>query len=127
LNIKRKYIRTTLVTDAQRIAKARRGDQGSGRAAAFQQGIGGHGGAHANAVDLVIGQGVVVAQVEQATNAGDGGVLVLLGVFREQLGGAKLTVGGARHDVGKGTAAIDPELPLVGGCVDGVVLGGWSL
>jgi hypothetical protein len=45
-------------------------------------------------------------------DAGHGGVEVVLGILGQQLVGDEGAVGAARHDVGKGAAAVDPELPV---------------
>src|SRR5690606_2903859 len=51
-------------------------------------------------------------QAQQLANARHGGVAVLLGVLRQQLGGRGGAVGAARHDVGERAPTVNPELPL---------------
>ena len=57
------------------------------------------------------GDGFCGAQAEQAADAGNGRVAVLLGVVGEQLQRRQRAVRAAADDVGEGAAAIDPELP----------------
>ena len=70
-----------LVGDAQGIAKAARGDQQGAVALAFEQGIGGDGGAHLHALDQRGRDGRAGCQAEQASDALDGRVAVLLRVL----------------------------------------------
>jgi hypothetical protein len=49
------------------------------------------------------------------TNTGYGSVSVLLWVFGQQLMGHQTAVGALGHDVGEGTASVNPELPFIRG------------
>jgi hypothetical protein len=103
--------RAVLVGDAQRIAKAARGDQQRGLALALQQRVGGDRGAHLHAVDHVGAYRLAGLQAQQVADAGHGRVAVLLGVFGQQLVRDQRAVGPLGHHVGEGAAAVDPELP----------------
>ncbi len=102
---------TVLVGNAQRIAKAACRHQQGGLALALKQGIGGHRGAHLHALDLIGWHRRVGCDPQQMADTRDCSITVLPGVFRQQLVGQQGTVGAPRHDVGKGAAAVDPELP----------------
>ena len=74
--------RAVLVGDAQGIAKAAR-DQQQGRLAfAFEQGVGGDGGAHLDRVDQTRGDSRLRLESEQMADAGHRRIAVMLGVFR---------------------------------------------
>src|SRR5206468_207431 len=53
---------------------------------------------------------------QEMADPGDRGIVVLFRIFGQQLGRGERAVGTARDDVGKGTAAIDPELPTPRRC-----------
>ena len=109
----REQMRAVLGADAQGIAEALGGDQNEAVAGALQQGVGGHRGAHLDGLDLLGRDGVILGHAQQVANALKGGVGVLLRVFRQQLVGDQGAVRPARHHVGKGAAAINPDLPAV--------------
>ena len=50
----------------------------------------------------------------RAADAGDGGVAEFGPVLGEELGRGQAAVGIARHDIGEGATAIDPEVPSAG-------------
>ncbi len=100
-----------LVGDAQRVAEALARDQQGAVALAFQEGVGGHRGAHLHALDEVGRDRRARCQAQQAADALDGGVAVLLGVLAQQLERVQRRIGRAADDVGEGAAAVDPELP----------------
>jgi hypothetical protein len=77
--------RAVLVGDAQRVAKAARGDQQRGLALALQQRVGGHRGAHLHALDVLRRHRLAGQQSQQVADAGHRRVAVLLGVVAEQL------------------------------------------
>ncbi len=94
----------SLITDAQGVSVALGDGQDRRLAGAFEQGVGGHGGAHLDRVDRGLA-------LKQGPHAGHGGVFVLFGVFRQQLVGQQRPVRTPRDDVGESAAAVDPELP----------------
>ncbi|MNC22335.1 hypothetical protein D3C75_703340 [compost metagenome] len=102
--------RPGLPADPQRVAKAGGDGQKRRLALAFQQGVGRHRGAHAHFIDQTLGQRTG-GGLQDAANALDGGVGVLLGIDRQQLAGLQGPVRCAGHDVGEGAAAINPETP----------------
>ena len=104
--------RTVLVGNPQAIAETAGRDQQRAFALAFQQRVGGHGGAHFHALDAFGRHRLARGQAQQLANARHGGVAVLLGVLRQQLGGRGGAVGAARHDVGERAPTVNPELPL---------------
>ena len=58
------------------------------------------------------GSGPRLGTLDEIGDAGDGGVLVGLRVFRQELVGKKAAVRRARDDVGERSAAVDEELPF---------------
>ena len=110
LDLKREDIRAVLVADAQRIAETPGRHQGRSRAAALQQGVGGHRGAHANS-----GNGGRVVPGGEKADAVNSGVGIVARIFRQQLDGRDFTGRAPGDHIGKGTAAIDPELPTLCG------------
>ncbi len=72
--------RAVLLRDAQRVAEAARDDQQRARAAALEQRVGGHRGAHLHALDPLWSDRLARGQAEQAAHALDRRVLVLRGV-----------------------------------------------
>jgi hypothetical protein len=103
--------RTRLVGDAQRVAEAPRGDEHGAVALALEQRVGGHRGAHLHAFRPLGRDRLAGRQAEQAPDALDRGVGVVLGVVGQQLERAQIALGRAADDVGEGAAAVDPELP----------------
>ncbi len=103
--------RAGLVADAQGVGETLVHQQQGAVALALQQRVGGDGGAHFDRLDLSGRDRFIRANAEDRFDAGDGGVLVALGVLRQQLMGGQCAVGMARDDVGEGAAAVDPELP----------------
>ena len=57
------------------------------------------------------GTSAVRGNAQQAPNAGDRRVVVLLRVIGQQLVRHQRAVGLARDDIGESAAAVDPELP----------------
>ena len=100
-----------LVGDAQRVAKTPGGHQQRGLALAFQQRVGGHGGAHLHAGHLIGRDGFTRPQAQQVPDARHGRIPVLLRVFAQQLVRGEGAIRPAGHDVGEGATAVDPELP----------------
>lgn len=98
-----------LVRDAQGVAKAPGDDQGGAFALAFQEGVGGDGGAHADGVDAGVPR--LALAVEEFTDRSDGGVAVAGGVVGQELVGEQAPVGVPRDDIGERAASVDPELP----------------
>ena len=94
-------------------------DQQRRLALALEQGVGRDRRAHLDALDPVGRDRLVRAEAEQAADAGDGRVAVLLRVLREQLQRRQRAVGALADDVGEGAAAVDPELPAGGSRVGG--------
>jgi hypothetical protein len=108
-------LRPDLIADAQRIGKAVVGDQNDAVTLAFQQCVGGDGGAHLDGADTLRGYAPRLFDPHQIPNALDRRVAIGLRVLRKQLVAQEITVGSARHHVGEGAAAVDPEIPLAVG------------
>ena len=106
-----KQTRSVLVSDAQRVAKPPRGHQQRGLALALQQRIGGHRGAHAHRRHPIERHRLAIGQAQQVPNARHRRVAVALGRVGQELVRQQLAVGRARHDVGEGAAAVNPETP----------------
>ena len=103
--------RPGLVADAQHVAHAAADQQQHALAPAFQQGVGGDGGAHLHRLDGAGRQRRIQGEAEHLADAGHRGIVVPLGILRQQLDGGERAVRGAGDDVGEGAAAIHPELP----------------
>ena len=58
------------------------------------------------------GQRRIARDAEQIADAGERGVVIVAGVFGQQLMRGERAVGAPRDDVGERAAAVDPELPL---------------
>ncbi|CUI79353.1 Uncharacterised protein [Achromobacter xylosoxidans] len=104
--------RAVLVGNAQAVAETARGHQQRAFALAFEQRVGGDGGAHLDAFDLLGRHRLAGRDAQQLADARHRRVAVLLGIFRQHLRGGGGAVGAARHDVGEGAPTINPELPL---------------
>jgi len=100
-----------LVGDPQRVAKALRDEEQDAVALAFQQRVGGDGGAHLDVADGAGGDRLALLQAEQVADALDGGVAIGAGILREQLARVEPAGRVAADDVGEGAAAVDPEVP----------------
>ena len=107
-------LRPVLVTDAQGIPKAPGGEQQRAVTLAFQEGVGGHRGAHLDGGNVLRRDRLARGETEDMANAFDGGIVVLFRVVRQQFMGQQAAIGTPRHDIGKSAAAVDPELPGAG-------------
>ena len=103
--------RAVLIRDAQRIAEAARDEERRRFTFAFEQRIGGDGGAHFHRADRVGGNGLIGGKSQQVPDACEGGIVIVRRVIREELVGDERAVRAARDDVGEGAAAVDPEFP----------------
>lgn len=101
-----------LVADPQRVAESPRNRQSQPFAFAFEQRIGGHGGA-----DAQLRHRTRTVLRHQAPHRFAGGIVVMAGVLRQQLVGHQLPVGRHCHDIGEGPAAIDREAPCALVCL----------
>ena len=104
-------VRTRLIADAQRIAKAARGDQKRTLALALQKGVGGDRRAHAHVADDACRYRLGSVQAKMVANALNGRVRIGGRVFRQELAGVQRAIGRPGHDVGECAATIDPEIP----------------
>ena len=100
-----------LVADAQRIGEARGRDEQRAIALALQQGVGRDRRPHLDDIDLGAGDRRARGDIHELANALDRGVPVMLRVLRQQLPRHQRAVGALPHDVGEGSAPVDPELP----------------
>ncbi len=101
-----------LIADAQLVGEALGDGQYRRLAGMFQQRIRGHRRAHAHGVDPLRRNRVGWCEFEYRADAVDGCVVVLFRILREELARYQCAVRGARNDVGKRAAAVDPELPV---------------
>jgi hypothetical protein len=105
--------RSILVADLQDIPESTGYQQGAAGAFAFQQGVGGHRGAHADPLDgfrrhAVFGKVGAGDLGQDPPDALPGGVVVILGIFGEQLDHPETGfTGDFGVDVGKGAAAVN--------------------
>src|ERR1700721_2112800 len=104
--------RPRLSGDPEGITKAARDHQQGAFTLAFQQCVGGDRGAHLHARDLLRRDRLAGRKLKQSTYALDSGIVVVGGVFRQQLEGMQRLVGRASDDIRERAAPIDPELPL---------------
>ncbi len=95
-----------LVADAKRVAEAGGDRQRHPLALALEQGVGGDRRPH-----LDRGDAAAPRFRQDRPDAGDGCVLVALGIVRQQLADDEPPVGGAGDDVGEGAAPVDREGP----------------
>ena len=103
-----------LVGDAQRIAKSPGDQQQHAVALALEQRVGGDGRPHLDLADAAGRHGFASRDTEQFADALDGGIAIGFGIFRKQFQRTQRAVGIAADDVGKGAAAVDPEIPSAG-------------
>ena len=103
--------RPILVGDAQRVAKAACRHEQRRLALALEERVGRDGRSHLHRLDLRRRDRRRRRDAEQAADAGDRGVAVLLGVLGKKLQGRERAVGTLGDDIGEGAAAVDPELP----------------
>ena len=103
--------RPGLVAYCQEIGKAPVDHQHGRRPIALQERIGGNGGAHFDMGDATRRQRRIGCEAQRHFDARQCRVVIALGIVGEQLGDPEMAVGIARHDIGEGAAAINPELP----------------
>ena len=99
------YLGPRLITDTQRVSEAASDCQRQPLALAFQQRVGRDSGSH----PYVAKRSAFF--VDDAPYSGESGVVILTGVFRQQLFDAPSSVDSGRNDVGEGSAAIDRKIP----------------
>ncbi len=104
-------MRAVLVGDPQGVAEAPGDDQQRALPGAFEEGVGGDGGPHADRVDGVAGPAQQRADGDHGRVGAGRTRAVRVGVVGEHLAGEQPAVGAARDDVGEGAASVDPELP----------------
>ncbi len=102
---------SVLIGDAQRIAEAAGDRQNRALAAPLEQCVGRDRRAHFHGLDGLDRNRRVGRDHQQFADACDRRVAVPLGVFRQQLVCCQRAVRSPRDDVGKRSAAVDPELP----------------
>ncbi len=113
-DIEREEFRSCLVSDAKRIAEAFRGDKDEGFSLALQEGIGGDRRTHFHRIDLRGRNIVGFIEAQEVADALQRRILILLRIFAQQLVGDNGAIRRAGDKIGKGAAAIDPELPVAG-------------
>ena len=101
-----------LVADLEGVAEAAGDEESRAVALALEQRVGGDRGAHLHRGDQAGRDRRPVCDPDQAADAGNCRIGIGLPVLGEELGDPDLTVRGARHHVGEGAAAVDPEVPL---------------
>ncbi len=100
-------MRPVLIADADRVAKAPRHRQQHRLALAFQQRVGGDGGADAQRA----GRDRPLARAGQPADRLHRRIRIAFRVARQQLGAVQPPIGVSRHHIGKGAATVDPKLP----------------
>ena len=105
----REKLGAVLIADRQRVAEAAR-DREQGRfALAFEERVGRDSASHADRQRRERAD----ARARQVADRIDRSVTGARGVFAEIFGGDDGAVGAARHDVGEGAAAVDPDVPAL--------------
>ncbi len=113
-DVELEQMRSGLVADAQHVTESRRGDEQGRHAAALQQRIGRHRGAHLHRPDPVRRQRLAPRHFEQVGDGGGGCVVVAARVLAQQLVRDETAVGPPGHDISEGAATIHPEVPAKG-------------
>ena len=103
--------RAVLVADAELVGEALCHHQQGALALALQQRVGRNRGAHAHGLDAVGRDRRIAFRAQDVANALERRVVVMLRRFGEQLAGDVAAVRPPGHDVGEGSAPVDPELP----------------
>jgi hypothetical protein len=106
-----KDVGTRLVGDLQRVAKPLGDQKQDAVALALEQRIGRDGRAHLDLADHAVRHGRTVLQPEQVADALDRRVAIGFRILRQELSRMQASVGRPANDVGKGPAAVYPEIP----------------
>ena len=122
-----KQTRSMLIGNPQGVTKAGRHHQCQRLPLALKQRIGRHGGAHLDGSNLLGWQVGMGRYAQQAPDAFDGRILVLLGMLREQLGGDQLAIRTLANHIREGAPPVDPELPAGGSVRGGQRCGGRAI
>src|SRR6185436_6147126 len=80
-------------------------------ALAFQESVGSDRGAHAHLADTILRDRFARCQAEDAANAMDSGIAIGGLVVREHLRAVQNAIRRPAEHIGKGAAAVDPEIP----------------
>ena len=112
LDFKSKQIRPVLIADPECILETLVDHQQGRLSLTFQQRISGNGRAHFDGLNVFRRDRLAITDFEQVANAFYSRIGVMVRVFREQLPGDQRPIGCARDNIGEGSAAVDPELPL---------------
>ena len=107
-------VRPGLVADCKRIAKAARCQKERAFSLALQQRIGRHGRAHLDRADAIAEEGRAGFDAEQVADALQGGIVVVLGIFGQELARNEAAIRCHTDDVREGAATVDPEVPAAG-------------
>ena len=107
-NLHGKQIGAGLISDFKQISKTLSDHQKHSCALTFQQSIGGHSCAHLHRGNIGLFQ---LCIGEYVTYSSDGGINVLLWVFRQKLVTVKHASRILRHDIRERASAIDPKFP----------------
>ena len=102
----RVVLRTLVAADVQDVAVALVGDHARPRPVVLEYGIGGDGGAVKDVIDTLGGDLVVRAQLSDAADGGERGIL---GRGRHLVDECAPAFGVREHDVGKGAAYVDAD------------------
>ncbi len=100
-----------LVADPERIAETARDDERRALALPLQKRVGGDGRPHLHRADPRARDRGAWSDAKQPADRLDRRVVVDAGILRQKLRRGQPAFGVARHDIGEGAAAIDPEIP----------------
>ena len=112
-NVALEQLGPVLIGDAQGVCEARGDDEDRPVALALEERIGRHGRAHLDRFDAVAGDGAAGRNAQDLADALQGGVVVALGIFRQQLVRQHGAVGPLGDHVRERAAPVDPELPMI--------------
>jgi hypothetical protein len=104
--------RPVLIRNPQRIAKPLRRHQQRALALALQQRIGRHCRPHLHAIDQLRRHRLPRRNAQQLPYPRHRRIAVLLRILRQHLRRRQAPIGLTRHDVGKRTPTVNPELPF---------------
>ena len=108
--------RAVLVADPELVGEAPCHHQQGALALALQQRVGRNRGAHPHRLDVLGRDRRIAFRAQYVANALERGVVIVLRCFGEQLAGDIAAVRPPGHDVGEGSAPVDPELPASCSC-----------
>ena len=119
-DVARENLRPRLIADAQRVAKTLGDEKERAVTLAFKERIGGDRGPHLHGANVRGRDRLAGLKPEQVANTRHRRVGIGFGIFRKELMRNEFAVRAPADHVGKGAAAVDPELPASGRLIHGL-------